>query len=53
MELTTPYDALESMAVLQPDKQFLESLKDAMRTIATVRNFRRFFFSSLISLFQT
>ena len=35
MELRTPYDAIDNIDVMQPDKQFLESLKDAMRTIAT------------------
>ncbi len=35
MELRTPYDAIDNIDMVQPDKQFLESLKDAMRTIAT------------------
>ncbi|CBY18632.1 unnamed protein product [Oikopleura dioica] len=35
MELRTPYDAIDNIDMMQPDKQFLESLKDAMRTIAT------------------
>jgi hypothetical protein len=35
MELRTPYDAIDNIDVMQPDKQFLESLKDAMRSIAT------------------
>ena len=40
MELRTPYDAIDSVDMVQPDKQFLESLKDAMRTIAMGSNIR-------------